>query len=323
MITAPTYQFQGWLSSLDEQPPPPPGRGDGGRRWPFVLIFQLPNLVNLYYIPRGQDRQAERAGSRQHAAEVREDPEGILQSGRFRSRRRNSSGSDQGLRSTATRGRGRTGGPRRRSAELERIDPDRQHGRAFRLAAAGRDDLGRGATSLPALLGLAGMTLIGSAASGGRIGRRSTQFQGQVRTASPGRPRSSAGRPVERWPALGAGCSRPACRGSRSRSRRSRWGDFQSLLRSPEAKIALLMPLIMGGRLRLDAAPRARGAMPEAAGRCWGSRRSPSSSSAMLQLMGNQFGIDRDGFRVFVLCGGPPARHPAGQEPGPSCRWPS
>ena len=37
---------------------------------------------------------------------------------------------------------------------------------------------------------------------------------------------------------------------------------------------------------------------------------------AGLQLVGNQFGYDRAGFRAYVLVPGPAAGHPARQEPG-------
>lgn len=76
---------------------------------------------------------------------------------------------------------------------------------------------------------------------------------------------------------------------------------FRSLWRSPEAKMMLLSPLIMtlimGGMLA-----RMPTELPAAA-------RSLLALGAILmvlfgmgQLMANQFGFDRDGFRVFVLC---------------------
>jgi ABC-2 type transport system permease protein len=79
---------------------------------------------------------------------------------------------------------------------------------------------------------------------------------------------------------------------------------LRSLLRSPEAKMMLMTPLIMslvagGAILRhpnavpLDLRPlTAFGAMIMVL-------------FGMMQIMGNQFGCDRDGFRVFVLCAAP------------------
>ena len=75
---------------------------------------------------------------------------------------------------------------------------------------------------------------------------------------------------------------------------------FRSLLRSPEAKMMLLTPVIMGpifGSMLWRQRQRFRS-------RC--GRWSPSAAMVfvllgMVQLMGNQFGFDRDGFRVFVL----------------------
>ncbi|HVX12832.1 MAG TPA: hypothetical protein VHC22_16740 [Pirellulales bacterium] len=79
---------------------------------------------------------------------------------------------------------------------------------------------------------------------------------------------------------------------------------FRSLLRSPEAKMMLLTPLIMttiaGGALF-----RHSHDMPDLA------RPLPAVGAVlvvlfgMAQLMANQFGFDRDGFRAFVLCAAP------------------
>jgi ABC-2 type transport system permease protein len=79
-------------------------------------------------------------------------------------------------------------------------------------------------------------------------------------------------------------------------------GGLRSLLRAPEAKMMLLSPLIM---VPIFGSMMLRGShqLPE-------SFRPLVAIGAMvfvlfgvLQLMGNQFGFDRDGFRVFVLCG--------------------
>ncbi len=96
MITAPTYQFQGWLASLMSNP----RRRRAvvvGTTMAFVLMFQLPNLLNVYYTPRIAQRQAARADGRwrpsrpslQQAAAAKEiDLRGIRASGRRNSTRR-------------------------------------------------------------------------------------------------------------------------------------------------------------------------------------------------------------------------------------------
>ena len=78
---------------------------------------------------------------------------------------------------------------------------------------------------------------------------------------------------------------RPAARSTpprrcRSRSRPSRWAGFRSLLRSPEAKMMLLTPLIMVADLRLDAAAAGVTTSRSRSGRCSPSGRWPSCSSA-------------------------------------------
>jgi ABC-2 type transport system permease protein len=81
-------------------------------------------------------------------------------------------------------------------------------------------------------------------------------------------------------------------------------GGFRSLWRAPESKMLLLTPLIMvlifGGifmRHSMDLPIAVRPLLPFAA--------MGMILLTMVQLVGNQFGFDRGGFRVFVLC---PAR---------------
>ena len=79
---------------------------------------------------------------------------------------------------------------------------------------------------------------------------------------------------------------------------------FRSVLRSPEAKISLLTPLILGavfGSMLLQG----RESMPLDYRPLFGFAAIAFSMFGLLQLMGNQFGLDRDGFRCFVLCPAP------------------
>jgi hypothetical protein len=79
---------------------------------------------------------------------------------------------------------------------------------------------------------------------------------------------------------------------------------LRSLLRSPEAKMMLLTPVIFAavfGSMVLKLPHDALDAMrPLFAIGAIG-----ISLFGVLQLMSNQFGFDRDGFRVFVLCAAP------------------
>jgi hypothetical protein len=152
--------------------------------------------------------------------------------------------------------------------------------------------------SLPALLGLAAMTLIGVVGLRRAYATMVDQYQGRstARTSQP----PTAVRPAvapsrrrllleSRLPGLSEQASAIAL------------GGFCSLLRSPEAKMALLTPVLIcaifgsmmfGGRQEIPLAVRpvlATGAMALVL-------------LGVVQLTANQFGMDRDGFRVFVLC---------------------
>jgi ABC-2 type transport system permease protein len=146
------------------------------------------------------------------------------------------------------------------------------------------------------------MTLIGSGSLW--MAYRSTlkQFQGQssnrkVRAATPvsrepgdHRPR---GRMLEaRLPGFSEPVSAIAL------------GNFQTLVRAPEAKMALLMPLIMGAVFGAILLKNGQ-AMPAGVRPLFGVGAIGFVLFGLLQMMGNQFGSDRDGFRVFVLCAAP------------------
>jgi ABC-2 type transport system permease protein len=77
-------------------------------------------------------------------------------------------------------------------------------------------------------------------------------------------------------------------------------GGFRALVRSPEAKMMLLSPIIMipifGSMLW-----RGRAGIPEALRPLMAIGGMVLVLFGVVQLMGNQFGFDRDGFRVFIL----------------------
>jgi ABC-2 type transport system permease protein len=78
-------------------------------------------------------------------------------------------------------------------------------------------------------------------------------------------------------------------------------GSLCGFMRSPEAKMMLLTPVIMvpifGSMLW-----RSRHNIPETFRPLIAIVAIVMALFGLLQLMGNQFGFDRDGFRVFVLC---------------------
>ena len=152
----------------------------------------------------------------------------------------------------------------------------------------------------PSLLGLLGMTLIGSASLGLAFRSTIAQFQGR---ASGRKPRAMVERRTSR-PGRGTLLVEARIPGLSEPVAAIALGTLRSLLRSPEAKISLLTPLIMGGvfgsMLLRGGAQSAELLRP-----LYGIAAIAFVLFGLLQIMGNQFGVDRDGFRVFVLCAAP------------------
>jgi len=291
MVTALTYQFQGWLASLMSNP--------RRRRtvlvvsmMVFIMTFQLPNLLNLYAMPKRERRRAEFAAARE--AEL-----GALRRGleakqfdveEYSRRQAEVTGRHEALARQASRNE---------VAVLERsalvantVLPVGWLPMGVMASAEGRAG--------PALLGLAGMTLIGAASLGRAYRTAVGQYQGQATNrkgrAPAARPAGDRGPRVRMLEARLPGLSEPVSAVA--------LGGLQSLLRSPESKIALLTPLIMGAVF---------GTMLAQGGHDIPASLRPLAAVAailcvlfgLLQLMANQFGVDRDGFRVFVLCSAP------------------
>jgi hypothetical protein len=151
---------------------------------------------------------------------------------------------------------------------------------------------------LPALLGTLGMTLIG-AASLWRAYRTTVRlytghFTGGKRKKAPAPPAVRTGeRP--------AGLLEKHLPGLSEQATAIALGSFRSLLRAPEAKMLLLTPVIMvivfAGLFF-----RGTGDMPDAVRQLMAVGGMAMILVTMFQLVGNQFGFDRNGFRVFVLC---------------------
>ena len=84
------------------------------------------------------------------------------------------------------------------------------------------------------------------------------------------------------------------------------FAGFRALLRAPEVKMILLTPLIFlmifGGMFFVQT-----GGPPETLRPLLPFGAMAITLLSMTQLIGNQFGFDRSGFRVFVLC--PAPRH--------------
>jgi ABC-2 type transport system permease protein len=293
MVTALTYQLQGWLASLMTNP--------RRRRTVvvaatavFILVFQLPNLLQ-FLAP--WHRISDRAKA--HAAE-REDLDRQYQAKQF----------DE---------------PEYQRRRQQLIEKQQQEDEAAMNATAqvwqrgfmlsnwilpigwlplGVMEAAEGNLLVP-LLAFVSLTAIGAGSLWRSYRTTLRLYQGQFTARKGRKTAASASAPPVAAPAgprttrkqfleLGLpGMSEPVSVIALA--------GLRSLMRSPEAKMMLLTPLIMsvvagGAALRhADSVPVmlrpliAYGAMLMVL-------------FGMLQLMVNQFGFDRDGFRVFILC---------------------
>lgn len=289
MVTALTYQFQGWLASLMSNP----RRRRTvifGATMLFVLIFQLPSLLN-FMAPWGPRRLVDRSNA---LVEKMEELKQEADAGKI---------SPQEW-------------VRRQEELMERHERETER-ELHRAAARGQRALRVLNWALPigwlplgveaaadgnlmlACAGFLGMTLIGSASLWRAYRTTVRIYRGEftagagrrAKTAAPERPGKTGKRLLEtHLPGFSEPASAVALAG------------FRSLLRSPEAKMALVTPLLLsvviGGSMLRRALELPVSARPLAA-----AATMAAVLFGMVHLMGNQFGYDRDGFRAFVLSG--------------------
>jgi hypothetical protein len=289
-VTALTYQFQGWLATLMANP--------RRRRtiivvvtMVFVLLCQLPNLlINAARPRKGEPGNAATARLAEKQAELqRELAKGAITPEQFQKRQAQ-------LQNEHTV----------RSAEVNR-QVLRQLGESawwVNLAVPpGWLPLGAAAVAegnvLPALLGTLGLGLIG-AGSLWRAYRTTVRFYtgqytaGKRKPAAPALSKPAAARPAflleRKLPGLSEQASAIAL------------ASFRSLTRAAEAKMMLLTPVLLvvifGGMFLSQPLTIPEPLRPLLAFGAMG-----MILLGMMQFVGNQFGFDRHGFRVFVLCG--------------------
>jgi hypothetical protein len=289
MVTALTYQLQGWLASLMSNP--------RRRRsvvvvttMTFVLIVQLPNLVNFLGPWNISRRDGPAKTLKREVAQLDHSlSSGEIDAGEYAKRLEDVTRRQKVTSQRADRAM--VAGLERMAGIVNTILPFGWLPLGVATAAGGR--------ILPSLLGLVGMALIGMASLWRAYRTTVGIYQGQA-TQRKGRPAAAVisspsarkrGTPLLelRIPYASEPVSGVALAGLRS------------LIRSSEAKMMLLTPVIM---------------VPIFGSMLWSARlnipepfRPLIAIGAMviillgvLPLMSNQFGLDRDGFRVFVLC---------------------
>ncbi len=290
MVTAVTYQFQGWLASL---------MVNKRRRrtiiafviMGFVLLCQTPQLI--HFIRPWEAAQQESADTNTARTELNRK----LNFGEITMEKYSEQNNEMN-----------------RAAQAQREASDSQFLRTLEdttrivnvvlppgwlpLGAAGA----AAGNVVPALLGTLGLTLIGSAslyrAFRTTLRLYTGQFSAGKRATAPvvavagvtAKPAKLAGNLLERHvPYVSEQTAAVAL------------GGFRSLTRAPEAKFLLLTPVFMvvafGSMFLTRTVELPEIARPLAALGAMG-----MILLSLGQLMGNQFGFDRSGFRAFVLC---------------------
>jgi hypothetical protein len=293
MITAVTYQFQGWLAALMTNPRRRRNVVVAATAL-FVLVFQLPNLLNF------MSPWQQRANQSQALSDELQKLQGEFQSGQFDAQehvRRQNELMEQHKAASEEAARISSRRLAKTAAIVNLVLPLGWLPLGVMHVAEGK--------FVPALLGMLGMTLIGAA----------SLWRSYVTTVRIYQGGFTRGRKI---PAAKVANLVPLTKLAKPRANlleaRIPWlseqisavmlASLRSLLRAPEAKMMLLTPIMMAAIFGFMALQRFSDV--PAIGRPW------VAFGAMvlvlfglLQLMANQFGFDRDGFRVFVLCAAP------------------
>jgi hypothetical protein len=292
MVTALTYQFQGWLASLMANP--------RRRRtvivlvtMAFILIFQLPNLVNIYqpWKNRHEDQGVARVKQQQGQLEQAY-AAGQVSAVEYVQRK-------QEL---------------QREFEARLQQSEQQTGQhveqMFRLInlvlPPGWLPLGAVGMAesdvLPALLGTLGMGLIGTASLWRAYRTTLRLYTGKFTSGK--RRAVAAAPPVKPGKKAAVTLLEQDIPGLSEQAAAIALAGFRSLTRAPEAKMMLLTPVILlvvfGGSLLTRSMDP-----PEAVRPLMLFGAMAIVLLTISQLIANQFGFDRSGFRVYVLCGAP------------------
>jgi len=291
MITGVTYQFQGWLASLMSNPRRKRAVIVGITAL-FVLVMQLPNAINVMRPWRRGDQSRSSVLQEELAALTREQQEQQFDSIELLRRQNEIIARYQTAQQQATSDTMKT------IADTTRL--------ANTVLPIGWLPLGVAAAAegnlLPATLGFLGMGGIGLASLWRAYQTTLEIYRGKF-TAQSGRKEGIKAKPsvaeteqkarrllVEsRVPGLSEPVSAIAL------------GGFRSLVRAPEGRMMLLTPLIFGVMFG-SALVRGSEQIPVPFRPLIGLGGMGVVLFGLVQIMVNQFGFDRDGFRVFVLC---------------------
>jgi ABC-2 type transport system permease protein len=289
MITALTYQFQGWLAALMTNP--------RRRRtvivvvtMVFVLIFQIPNLVNIMQPWKNDQREELRTQQQQELAELDRDwTAGQITPEQFQQRHQEITQRHQAQEEELDRQT--LGQVERTTRLLNLVLPPGWLPLGAMAAAEGN--------ALPPVLGTLGFGLMGAFSLWRAYRTTLRLYKGEFTAGQ----RRAAPKPVGTVKAPANLLERDLPWVSEHAAVVA-LGGFRSLLRAPEAKMLLLTPVLLVlifGSLFLAH----HFDLPEMVRPLIAFGATNMVLFTMVGLIGNQFGFDRGGFRVFVLCPAP------------------
>jgi ABC-2 type transport system permease protein len=292
MVTAATYQFQGWLAALMVNK----------RRRRTVLVFltmgiiliaQLPNLINMVVftqVPRGNTSMARMIAEQSELRDALS--QGKITAGEFQQR------IDESVREQKTRSD---------EADRQTLQHLEETARVVNLCLPpgwlpfGALTAAEG-NALPALLAFVGMAGLGVVSL-----LRSHQTTVRLYTGgfNSGKRRSVAvALPVKQGKPATVGMLEWRLPWLSEQASAVALGGLRSLIRAPEAKMMLISPIILV--LVFGGIAMAHSFEPPALVRPLMAFGGMSMILlTMVQLVGNQFGFDRGGFRVYVLSAAP------------------
>jgi hypothetical protein len=323
MVTALTHQFQGWLAALMTNP----------RRRRSVVMFVgvvaglislAPNLVMQFTLRKDTAlRQRTIEVTRQNAVEIAglsaevsaragelqeiEESRGRVPAEEYERRMEDNRRATEAIAEKLKRSKERL----QELQEYTRREDEQSRQRWGQIArvvswcvpplwlALGVESAAEG-DALPAILGTLGLGLIGTASLWRSYRTTQRIYTGKLTSGRRKRavPVEAPAQPGPRRELL---LERKIPRLSEQAAAIALAG-FRSLVRAPEAKMILLSPVIMlvlfGSLFATRSQPVPAGVRPLMA---FGAVAMVLLS--MLGFLGNQFGFDRSGFRVFVLCG--------------------
>lgn len=289
MVTAISYQLQGWLASLMTNP----RRRRAvvvGITAAFVLVAQLPNLLNMFGAWQ-PDRQRLKAFVREQEALKQEYDSGKIDGQAYAHRMEEANKRHQ--QETNQRMATMAGKWQRTVGLLNWVVPIGWLPLGVRYAAEGS-----------VLMPVAALVLLTAIGSGSLWrGYRTTMrlYQGAYTARKPRAAPRAAVRPAAAAEISGKGLLELRLPGFSEPVSAIAMACFRSLLRSPEAKMMLLTPLLMtviaGGVI-----VRQQDAVPAQLRPILAIGVMLTALFGMMHLMANQFGFDREGFRVLVLC---------------------